>query len=656
MVAARTGDGFSRRRELGRYQPPRLQIVDHWHQIGTVMQGPAIDTPGAPLPAQWYLETQSQLEDTGLTPVVPFPNIASILNPDASTDYPNVPTQLDERSIFYQMINNDQSSAALAGAKAFVDSWLAWSQEFSLDPSSPEDQLYFEYSEQAFEDRINRIYQQLVNQADEADPADNPVFKTYDDVVTRIIQLAPFNLLDGAWLRNIGVTGPIDEIRALLYSISMDELGDGDVSKNHCNIYLDLCHSVGYYPPPIDSRDFAFDPDLLQSSFTVPAFELAISQFSEEYYPELLGMTLQLEWEVLDLKVTRDLLEYFGINPHFYVMHIGIDNAVNGHGQRAADAVQLYLQNEESVGGHEAVQAAWRRIWNGFVAFGNIGGSGEDLTQLIKDKPSLKEQMIAMIERKAEYGRLNHQTHTVGATPINEWFGRPEEFLEALRVHDWITPGDWTNSRMNGLMSFQTGPMFRVFDDDEISLWAAYTQSLATTPAPPAPGEVPPTEAAEAMAALIDELRPVQQGIPGHDTNMLADLQGEVHTLKWWFTQPTRDLMQALSSPVNDVITPGKPEDSYYFTDLIAPSGPMGSMFSLPATSAGGRIRRDVVRDWITAGCPLPLAAREAPTVKVAEAVPGATTVRNTSLWLNTPAATRHRHPTGRIYGLGTIH
>ena len=104
------------------------------------------------------------------------------------------------------------------------------------------------------------------------------------------------------------------------------------------------------------------------------------AQFSEEYYPELLGMTLQLEWEVLDLKVTRDLLEYFGINPHFYVMHIGIDNAVNGHGQRAADAVQLYLQNEESVGGHEAVQAAWRRIWNGFVAFGNIGGSGEDLT------------------------------------------------------------------------------------------------------------------------------------------------------------------------------------------------------------------------------------------------------------------------------------
>ena len=637
----------------GRYQPPILQIVDHWHQIGTVIQGPAIDAPGAPAQAGWYLETQSQLEDTGLTPVVPFPNIASVLDPDASTAYPNVPTQLDERTIFYRMINNDQSPAALADAKAFTDSWLAWSEKFSLDPSSPDDQQYFEYSEQAFDDRLNMIYQELVDQANQSDPANDPLFRTYDSMVTRIIQLAPFNLIDGAWLRNIGVTGPIDEVRALLYSVSMDELGDGDVSRNHCNIYLDLCHSVGYYPAPLESREFAYDPGLLQSSFTVPAFELAISQFSEQYYPELLGMTLQLEWEVVDLKPTRDLMDYFGINSHFYVMHIGIDNAVNGHGQRAADAIRLYLQNEAITGGQEAVQTAWRRIWNGFVAFGNVGGAGEDLAQLITGKPSLHDQMIAMIRRKAEYGKLNHQTYTVGATPINDWFDRPEEFLEALRVHDWITPGDWAGSRMNKLMSFQSGPMFRVFDDGEIALWAAYTQSLAaataTAPAPvPVTAQQPsPAEAAQAMAYLIDELRPVQDGIPGHDTNMLADLQGTVHPLKWWFTQPTRALMQALSSPVNDVITPGQPEQSTYFTVLIAPTGQMGSVFDLPAASSKGKTRRDVVFDWITAGCPLPPATRVSPTVA---AVP------HTSLWLNTPAAKARWHATGKIYGMGTIH
>lgn len=634
----------------GRYQPPIAQMLDHWHQIGTVMQGPAIDTDGAPLPADWYLETQSLLEDTGSTAVRPFPNLASTIDTGPSTAYPNDPTQLDERAIFFQQINNDKSPAALADARAFVDAWLGWSEQFSNDPSSPADQRYFSYTEEAFVDRLNLIYQELVDGADDYDPATDPIFKSYEDCVTRITQLAPFNLVDGAWLRNIDITGPIDDVRALLSSISMDEAGDGDVSRNHCNIYLDLCHSVGYYPPPIQSRDFAYDPQLLQSSFTVPAFELAISQFSEEYYPELLGMTVQLEWEVVELKGTRDLFDYFGVNSHFYVMHIGIDNAVNGHGQRAVEAVKVYLQDVESAGGPKAMQEAWRRIWNGFVAFGNIGGAGETLAQLITDKPSLRDQVIEMINRKAQYGKLNHQNRTIGATPINAWFDRPAEFIDALIEHDYLTPGDWADSRLNALLNFQGGPMFRVFEDSEISLWADFTQSLAGSPAKAGPSGArtpDPAAAARAMAALIDELRPVQSGIPGHDTNMLADTSGAVHPMSWWFTQPTRDLMQALSSPTNDVITVGSPEQSMYFTVLIAPTGPMGSVFDLEAQSSPGVSRRQVVLEWISAGCPLPTAPR---TALLSAVEP------HTSLRLTTPSSALHRHATGKIFGMGTIH
>jgi hypothetical protein len=603
----------------GRYQPPIVQMVENWHRIGTVLQGPAIEMQGTPLPTQWFLEAESQLIDTGLTPVVPFPNFAS---------------SLDERTIFFQMFNIEDHPEALADARAYVDQWLTSAESFSHDPSSPVDQRYFEYDEEAFAERLDLIYQELVDQAAENDPGSDPVFKSYDDMVTRIIQLAPFNLVDGAWLRNIGTTGPIDEVRALLYSIAMDELGDGDVSKNHCNIYLDLCHSVGYYPPPINTKEFAFDPQLLQSAFTVSAFELAISQFSEDYYPELLGMTLQLEWEVVDLKPTRDLLDNFGIDSHFYVMHIGIDNAVNGHGQRAADAVRLYLQNIRSMGGEAAVQDAWRRIWNGFVAFGTMGTFGADLVELIADKPTPRDQMLAMIERKADYGSRNHQMHTVGPTRIDELFANPPGFLNALVEHDWITPGDWQNSRLRALMSFETGPMFRVFTDDEIAQWAAYTQSLVQPPPPPAPPKVPP---ARAMATLVDQLRTVQRGVPGHDANMLADLDGTVHTLSWWFTQPTRSLMEALSSPINDVIVLGQADNSRFYTELIAPTGPMGSVFGLPAAPPNTGTGRDVVREWITAACPLP-------------------DEEITTLRLNAAPSKRHRHPTGRMHGMATIH
>jgi hypothetical protein len=619
----------------GRYQI-RRDVLDNWHRIGIVLQAPAIDGRNTALPEEWYLEVESQLVDTGLTPVVPFPNFSSTTD----LDRPN-PSQLDPRDLFYKLMNTSDHEDVLSDARSYVDYWLAQAEKFSNSPErSPADQLFFEYSDQSFQDRLEQIYQELVDSAAKSDPgAPNQYFRTRSDMVTRIIQWAPFNLVDGAWLRNIGHTGPMDDVRGLLYSICMDELGDGDIAKNHCNIYRDLCHSVGYYPPPIESREFAFAPQFLESAFLIPTFQLAISQFTDDYYPELIGMTLQLEWEVVELKPTRDLLKYFGLDPHFYVMHIGIDNAVNGHGRRAADAVSMYLENMRLIGGDKAVQNAWRRIWNGFVAFGSIPfglkpSFAEDLKSLITHKPSLRKQMIAMIQHKASFGSRNHQHRMVGPSRIDEWFADPPGFLDALQEHDWITPGDWENSRMNALMKFEAGPMFRVFTDEEIALWAAYTESLTAPAPPPPPSAISPPRA---MAAVIDQLRPVQRGVPGHRTNMLADPRGNVHSLSWWFEQPTRLLMEALTLPLNGMMSPGKPERSRFYTELIAPTGPMGSIFSLEANASNTGTCRDVVHLWIADGCRL----------MVDEAF---------TLHLSTPSSKRDVHPTGRIYGMGGIH
>ncbi|WP_421736656.1 LodA/GoxA family CTQ-dependent oxidase [Caulobacter sp.] len=614
----------------GRYQT-RLDMLDNWNRIGVVLQAPQIDRPKSkqkqPWRTDWYLEVASQLRDTGLTPVEPFPNEAADLDPDPTLG-------LDPRELFFKLLNVDVYPEIRTDARAYVDAWLQWAENFSNDAQTPEAQRFFPYSEQAFLNRLELIYQELVDEAADFDPAADGQFTTYDEMCVYTTQWAPFNLIDGAWLRNIGRTGPIDEVRALLYSVSMDELGDGVVSMNHCNIYRDLCHSIGYYPPPIEAREFAYDPQFLDSAFTVPAFQLAISEFTEDYYPELIGMTLMLEWEVVQLKQTRDSMIYTGLDPHFYIMHIGIDNAVNGHGQRAADAVRLYLQTLRLTGGETAVQRAWRRIWNGFVAFGSIGTFGDDLLNLINSKPDLRQQMLDMIQRKANYGSRNHQKHMVGPSRIDEWFADPPGFLQALQDHGWITPGDWQNSRMHGLMNFETGPMYRVFTDDEIALWEAYTNGLTAPPPPPPP---PPVSSARAMAAVIDQLRPIQKGKSGHVTNMMADPDGMVHTLAWWFEQPTRALMQALASPVNDLVKPGDPASSRFLMELIAPTGPMGSVFGMPANPPNTGSLRDVVNRWITDGCPL---LDQTPF----------------TLRLNTPRAKRDRHPTGRIYGMGNVH
>ena len=623
----------------GRYQV-RRDMLYNWNRIGVVMQATQVPQPttkqlkgakslkGKPiLPGAWYLEVQSQLVDTNLTPVVPFPNIA--------TDIDDDPTKgLSARDLFYKLFNVDEYPEVRADARAYVNAWLAWSQAFSNDPKSPEDRQFFPYTEQAFQDRLEEIYQQLVDEAADFDPAADNQFPSYADMCTYTIQWAPFNLVDGAWLRNVGGTGPMDEVQSLLYSVSMDERGDGVVSMNHCNIYRDLCHTIGYYPPPIESREFAYDTQFLDSAFTVPAFQLAISEFTEEYYPEIIGMTLMLEWEVVQLKQTRDSMIYNGLDPHFYIMHIGIDNAVNGHGQRARDAVMLYLQNMRLSGGEAAVQAAWRRIWNGFVAFATIGTFGNDLLALVAAKPDLRKQMIAMIERKANFGSRNHQDHMVDGNRIDAWFSNPPGFLDALQKAGYIIPGDWPNSRMLALMNFETGPMFRVFTDDEIQLWADYTNSLAHPVPPPPP---PPPSPARAMATVVDQLRPIQQGTAGHVQNFMADRNGMVHTIDWWFQQPTRSLMGALRSPNNGLITAGDPGHSRFLTELIAPTGPMGSVFGLPADAPCTGTCRDVIHAWIVAGCPL-------------------VEKQEFTLRLGTPRDKRDRHPTGHIYGMGNVH
>lgn len=623
----------------GRYQI-RRDMLENWNRIGVVLQATQIPPAIAPapkrgkaagpkpaLPGSWYLEVASQLTDTDRTPVAPFPNIATDVDDDPLTG-------LDPRDLFHQLFNVDEYPGVRADARLYVDAWLAWAQRFSDDPASPADRRFFPYSEQAFHDRLEEIYQQLVDEAEDFDPAADSQFPSYEDMCTYTIQWAPFNLIDGAWLRNVGGTGPMDEVQSLLYSVSMDERGDGVTSMNHCNIYRDLCHSIGYYPPPVESLEFAYDPQLLDSAFTVPAFQLAISEFTDDYFPEILGMTLQLEWEVVQLKQTRDSMVYTGLDPHFYVMHIGIDNAVNGHGQRARDAVMLFLENRRLVGGDAAVQAAWRRIWNGFVAFGTIGSFGNDLLELVSRKPDLRQQMIAMIERKANYGSRNHQGFMVEGNRINEWFSNPPGFLDALQTAGYILPGDWPNSRMRALMSFETGPMYRVFTDDEIQLWMDYTNSLAHPEPPPPPG---PPSPARAMAAVVDQLRPIQAGTAGHVENVIVDADGVAHPVAWWFGQPTRSLLIALSAPENALVVPGDPGHSRFLMELIAPTGPMGDVFGLPANPPGTGTCRDVVHDWIVAGCPV---AAEQPF----------------TLRLGSPRARRDTHPTGRVLGMGSVH
>jgi hypothetical protein len=540
-------------------------------------------------------------------------------------------------------MNADEYPECLPKARAYVEQCLDWAHKFQnnptrhqLDGDIPDEVKPILYTEEAFQARVNEIYDDLVQAADEYDPATDQAFKTREDVIEHIIQMGPFNMSDGAWLRGISRPGPIDDVRALLLSIQMDELGDGEVAHNHSNIYLDLLHSVGFYPHPIDSRAFAHDPRFLDSAFTIPSFQIAISQFSEAYYPEIMGMTLYLEWSIVSAKPTIELLKYHGVNPHYYVMHVGIDNAVDGHGQRVVSAIKLFIDQTHTAMGAEAAQALWKRIWTGYVAFGYLGTLGQDIQNRIRYKPTLHDRMVNMVNEKATYGSRNHGSKMLGDTAINDWFLDPEGFLKELQKSGLVIAGDPDNSPIFRLFSFETGPMYRVFSPDELELWEDWIRSLSQPPPLPVSHQV-----SKQMVLLINHLRERQTSAQGHNVETLpAPGTGIRQTIHWWFTQPTEALMTALAGDTSGWVVSGDPAASLFVTQLLQETTDMGQAFNSVIPGTGGRNGREIALEWIKAGCPLPPPRP----------------IKTRRLWMHIPHAYYEGHPSGRIFGMGAVH
>lgn len=551
---------------------------------------------------------------------------------------------LSDREWFYVLQHPDRFPEHAKDARDYAKSVLDDAVATQSDPTCPLTLRPFRYTSDAFEARLQLIYTQLVQDADASDPAADPTFPSRRDLVERIRQFAPFNLLDGAWLRNAIPVGPISGVHSLLFSIWIDEMGGGDPALNHSNLYSDLLHSVGLYLPPVDSYEFAMLPEMLDSAYTVGAFLLAISQHSQQFFPEILGMTVQLEWEVVGVAPDVKLFDYHGISSQFYKMHIGIDNAAAGHGAKARDAVIQYLEEVYNRGGDEAVQQQWQRIWNGYVAFATTGSLGNDLRALVDNPPTPEDRLIDLINRKAPFASLNHDGKQLGENHLNDWFLDPPGLLRELQESGFIQAGDPDNSPFFALTTY-TGPMYKVFNDAELELWRQWTRWLAA-PSQPRPDLTP----LEAMTLLVDTLRPRQTGAVAHARTLItgpdptAPERTRKESVAWWFTQPTASLLSAIAHPENSLVSPGNPDQSPFIQDLLAPTNRMGQAYAavVPGT---GKTGHDIAVAWIAAGCPLPDLTPPQARVLLSSPVPAERAVA---------AATAISRPD--ITGMGAVH
>ncbi|KAH6603402.1 hypothetical protein Trco_008177 [Trichoderma cornu-damae] len=313
------------------------------------------------------------------------------------------------------------------------------------------------------------------------------LFNTKADAIQWLKRLAPLNLIDGAWLCRVHkITTPfaLREVTKNAWQVFSEELGDGDMEKNHVLIYRDLLREHGVDLPASDSLDFIQDSHGLNDEqvWRSSIGQLLISLFPNEFLPEILGLNLHFEaLAPTGLKASKEFPEV-GISAYYFALHISIDNADSGHSGMALANIVAFMDLMRKTGLMDCGQA-WKRIQAGYL-----------LSQSLDEKETpdvYEEQLIQMLHRKANLARKIHCTSRarIGGKGLTEWFSSPSPdsekgdewkhtFLHALAdSRPWVRRGNSRKSLLVKELSW-TGRMFGAFTDSEVGLLRTWIDSL----------------------------------------------------------------------------------------------------------------------------------------------------------------------------------
>ncbi|KAI8936480.1 hypothetical protein NX059_006885 [Plenodomus lindquistii] len=312
-------------------------------------------------------------------------------------------------------------------------------------------------------------------------------------------QAAPVKYVDGAWLGHINkISTPFEycHITKNAWQVMSEELGDGDLAKNHVHVYRDLMHDINAGLPAADSEDFIHPRHELNEArcWKAAMAQLIISLFPHDFLPEVLGFNMAYESLPLHLLKTVKELRELRLNPYYFELHISIDNADSGHAAMAMSAVADYIDLVRSHEGDDAAHCAWKRVQAGYILAEGLPTTPES--------PSLKSTPVesfprndleaSLLEIFAAKSFVAHKIHCnsrlkIGRRSLVDWLEPTafkntqwqKEFLHDLgNCKPWIIKGDSERSRLVKELSWE-GKMFGSFTEKEVEVVKAWIDDLA---------------------------------------------------------------------------------------------------------------------------------------------------------------------------------
>lgn len=346
------------------------------------------------------------------------------------------------REVYFGLLDARADESMLATSHNFLSTQLQLASQGSCDlPSDMDELLVWMQSNTA---HVGAQYQAYLTERRTG--ARRRYFPTKSHALHFLKCVAPTKLVDGAWL--YGVVGHWRDAQFTdLVRIYLEELGEGVPERNHVLIYKKLLekHECGQWE------------QLGEPYFVQGALQLALGQHACSFLPEVIGFNLGYEQLPLHLLICAHELDELGIDPHYFTLHVTIDNAASGHAARAVRAVFDALPR---LGDR---QAFYRRVRNGYQLSSHGTGTNEVIAQF-----DLQTELLAILRSKAQFGAQLHSDYSrIGGKTVNEWLSAPSQlqgFLDALIGAGWINRHQQPeNSRFWRLIEGNTSPMFGVF-------------------------------------------------------------------------------------------------------------------------------------------------------------------------------------------------
>jgi hypothetical protein len=300
-----------------------------------------------------------------------------------------------DRELFYRLVNieNFPNTLPLAAQRAetlFGEAEILFSHGAG---GRYTDATYFDYTPEALYERCERVYwDKLVKPYQPLTQIPDR-----DEVIFLQTTYALGALIDAAWIHRVANTGRFERPGdAALFTIYADEVGHGDLRKNHITLIHRALRSMGIALPHIREAAFMDQGDLPDDLYGFSLHQLCMAQFPDTYYNEILGYNLAIEMFGLGELRLHEIqkLRHHGFDDCYEQAHLTIDNLSAGHSRQAADIIVAYLDEVRRSLGEAAAQREWRRVWRGYASLAYFvehallkdlagQGSGEEPVDLV---------------------------------------------------------------------------------------------------------------------------------------------------------------------------------------------------------------------------------------------------------------------------------